>query len=62
MGKHELELLGPEAVDAIRLETGYDDGEWNDFFEMLDKKYGPATAYVFKSRHCGQFGGYSDCH
>jgi uncharacterized protein len=62
MGKEQLQQSGPEAVEAVGLETGYDPEEWDDYFAALDAEHGPATAYLFKCRHCGKLGGYSDCH
>jgi hypothetical protein len=61
MGKHELESLGHDAIHAIRSGSDYSDNEWKEFFESLDAKHGPATAYLFRCRHCGKLGGYSDC-
>lgn len=62
MGKKELQQAGEEAVEAIRLESGYDEGEWQDYFNSMHANRGPATAYLFKCRHCGKLGGYSDCN
>lgn len=62
MGKAELEALGQEAIEVIRRECGYDDSEWNEYYSCLDAEHGPATAYLFRCRHCGKLGGYSDCH
>jgi uncharacterized protein CbrC (UPF0167 family) len=59
VGKEELEQLGTEAISAIKTEIGFEDEEWEDYFQYLDKNEGP-TAYIFKCRHCGKFGGYSD--
>jgi len=60
MGRAELETMGPEAIAVIRLETGYSDEEWREYYRSMDKDHGP-TAYVFRCRHCGKIGGYSDC-
>ena len=60
-GRPELEALGSEAIDAIRQECRYEDEEWNSYFRALDRAGGP-TAYIFRCRHCGKLGGYSDCH
>jgi uncharacterized protein CbrC (UPF0167 family) len=59
MGRKELAALGPEAVEAIHQECGYEGQEWQDYYEGLDRKGSP-TAYLFRCRHCGQLGGYSD--
>jgi hypothetical protein len=60
-GKKEIESFGLEAVSIIKRESGYDGEAWNEYFQSLDKDFGP-TAYIFRCRHCGAFGGYSDCH
>ena len=59
-GKSELENLGSEAIETIKLESGYTDEEWEDYFSQMDKDFGP-TAYLFRCCHCGTLGGYSDC-
>jgi hypothetical protein len=61
MGKQELKQAGAEAVQVIRTECGYNADEWEEYFDALNAKDGP-TAYLFKCRHCGRLGGYSDCH
>jgi uncharacterized protein len=60
-GRQELEDFGDDAIAAIRQESGYDDEQWQSYFRALDRDHGP-TAYVFRCRHCGKLGGYSDCH
>jgi uncharacterized protein CbrC (UPF0167 family) len=60
-GRQELEALGAEAIAAIREESGCEGEEWDSYFRTLDRDHGP-TAYVFRCRHCGKLGGYSDCH
>ena len=60
-GRQELEGRWPDVIPAIRDEAGYDDSEWAEYFTALDREHGP-TAYVFRCRHCGQLGGYSDSH
>jgi uncharacterized protein CbrC (UPF0167 family) len=60
-GRAELEARWPEAIAAVRAEAGYDDEEWREYFRALDRERGP-TAYVFRCRHCGQYGAYSDVH
>jgi uncharacterized protein CbrC (UPF0167 family) len=61
MGKEELERVGPEAVDVVRAESAYDATQWKSYYNSLDAQRGP-TAYLFKCRHCGKLGGYSDSH
>jgi len=61
MGKTELEQVGSDAIEAIRLESGKSGTDWDDYFSKLDRKY-TSTAYLFRCRHCGELGGYSDCH
>ncbi|PWT93126.1 MAG: hypothetical protein C5B55_05105 [Blastocatellia bacterium] len=58
-GHDEISALGPDAIAAIKEEIGFDGEEWDDYFESLDKD-GEPTAYMFKCRHCGAIGGYSD--
>jgi uncharacterized protein CbrC (UPF0167 family) len=60
MGKEQLEQLGPEAVNVVRLESGYEAKEWA--YYSLNVRTGPATAYLFRCHHCGELGGYSDAH
>jgi uncharacterized protein CbrC (UPF0167 family) len=60
-GRTELEALGAEAIAAIQLECGCEGEEWDSYLRALDRDHGP-TAYVFRCRHCGKLGGYSDCH
>ena len=59
-GKTELEELYPAVIEAIRLESGYDEDQWAYYFEQMDADYGP-TAYLFRCLHCDVWGGYSDC-
>jgi uncharacterized protein CbrC (UPF0167 family) len=37
-----------------------DVSHWDEYFALLSRDGSP-TAYVFKCRHCGRLGGYSDC-
>lgn len=60
-GKSELLEYGDAAVAAIRQESGFDADEWSGYFDALNKDHGP-TAYIFRCRHCGKLGGYSDSH
>lgn len=60
-GRHELEARWPEAIDVIREEIGYEGEEWEEYLAALDAEGSP-TAYVFRCRHCGTLGGYSDFH
>lgn len=58
-GREELAQFGEQAMAAIAAETGYDGEELAEYMQALDKDRGPA-AYVFRCRHCGRYGGYSD--
>ncbi len=60
MGKEELDSIGHEAIAVIQRESGCTGDEWNSYYRTLNK-HQRATAYLFRCRHCGQFGGYSDC-
>ena len=60
-GHDELVDAGPQAIEAIRENTGLPPGEeWDEFFDALDKDGSP-TAYLFRCSKCGQIGGYQDC-
>jgi uncharacterized protein CbrC (UPF0167 family) len=59
-GKTELESSGIAAIEAIKLESGFNEDQWAEYFEQMDADYGP-TAYLFRCLHCGVWGGYSDC-
>lgn len=59
-GKAELEHYGLEALEALRKEAGLSGEDWQAYLQVLNKESSP-TAYIFKCRHCGVFGGYSDC-
>jgi uncharacterized protein CbrC (UPF0167 family) len=60
-GAKELRANWPQALDDIRRECGLIGPEWEDYLASLNRDHGP-TAYVFRCRHCGRYGGYSDCH
>ena len=60
-GKEELLERWPQAVDAIRVESEHTGATWDEYFAALSRDQGP-TAYIFKCRHCGSMGGYSDIH
>jgi uncharacterized protein CbrC (UPF0167 family) len=60
-GRRELETRWAAARDAIREESGFVGDTWDEYFAVLDTDGSP-TAYVFRCRHCGALGGYSDCH
>jgi uncharacterized protein CbrC (UPF0167 family) len=61
-GGKEVEAYGPELIESLRDDAGLteNDEEWNRYYRALDKEGSP-TAYVFRCRHCGRLGGYSDC-
>jgi uncharacterized protein CbrC (UPF0167 family) len=59
-GMRELEYFGQSACDAIKSESGFEDGQWALYYSRMDVNLGP-TAYVFRCRHCRAWGGYSDC-
>src|SRR5687767_14147263 len=58
-GRKELEAFGDEAMSAIQEEGGLSDEAWEEYFQVLAKDSSP-TAYIFRCRHCGALGGYSD--
>jgi uncharacterized protein CbrC (UPF0167 family) len=59
MGRAELAAIGPEAIRVIKEEIGFEGKDWEEYFESLAKD-GEPTAYLFRCRHCGALGGYSD--
>jgi uncharacterized protein len=61
VGAEELQGLDPAAETAIRVESGLLGEELEEYMSRLDKDYGP-TAYIFRCRICGAWGGYSDVH
>ena len=58
-GRRELELVGTDAIEAIRQNSGLEGSEWDCFYRALSKNSSP-TAYLFRCRHCGTIGGYAD--
>ncbi|WP_454796813.1 CbrC family protein [Novosphingobium lindaniclasticum] len=62
LGRHgfrDLEALGADAIEAIKLNTGLQDDEWHRFYVNLNKDGSP-TAYLFRCMHCSLHGGYQD--
>ena len=59
-GKGDIEQYGNLLIDNLKKESGYSDTQWKPYFDALSKDGSP-TAYIFKCRHCGEIGGYSDC-
>jgi uncharacterized protein CbrC (UPF0167 family) len=60
-GRAELERQWPDAIEAVRAETGLSGEEWQQYFGALHIEHGP-TAYVFRCLHCARFLAYSDIH
>jgi uncharacterized protein CbrC (UPF0167 family) len=59
-GYREIRWHGPQLVDALRQQLGMAEGkEWQQFLRSLDADGSP-TAYLFRCRHCGRLGGYTD--
>ena len=59
-GRHELSGRWADATPALMAEAGLDEDGWPEYLAALDTEGSP-TAYVFRCRHCGRLGGYSDC-
>ena len=59
VGYAELSGYGGGAIKAIKEEIGFEGDEWKQYFQSLERN-GERTAYLFKCRHCGAYGGYSD--
>jgi uncharacterized protein CbrC (UPF0167 family) len=60
-GAAELRSAWAGALPVIQADVGYVGVDWEEYVAALDRARGP-TAYVFRCRHCGRLGGYSDCH
>lgn len=61
VGKEEAIQAGKDFLSQIREEMGMEEDEdWANFLDALDRDQSP-TAYMFRCRHCGKLGGYSDC-
>ncbi len=59
-GKEEVEQYSSqELLDSLRADMDMNEDEFRDYFNGLDKEYGP-TAYIFRCLHCGTYMGYSD--
>jgi uncharacterized protein len=61
VGVAELRSLNSELYRSIAEESGFSGDELAQYMESLDKDAGP-TAYAFRCRICGAWGGYSDMH
>jgi uncharacterized protein CbrC (UPF0167 family) len=61
VGWKELEPYGADAIAAIAEEASDMADDANEYVRDLDREHGP-TAYLFRCRHCGAFGGFSDIH
>jgi len=61
VGAAELRSLDPRLYKAIAEESGFTGADLARYMESLDKDAGP-TAYAFRCRICGAWGGYSDTH
>jgi uncharacterized protein CbrC (UPF0167 family) len=60
VGRTELEAMGAAALAFLRNDP-WVPFSWDKFVSILDKDRGP-TGYLFRCTHCGQLGGYWDCH
>jgi hypothetical protein len=59
-GRRELDIRWSEAVPALQAESELVGEAWEEYADALEADGSP-TAYVFRCRHCGRLGGYSDC-
>ena len=59
-GWRELEGQWADALASIKADVQMEGEDWKEYLAALDASESP-TAYVFRCRHCGQLGGYSDC-
>lgn len=61
-GKEDAERIGSNFLNVLRLDAGIEeDSDWIDYLNRLHKEDSP-TAYIFRCRICGIYGGYSDSH
>ncbi len=61
-GKDEVEALGPELVEYLRVQAlswGWSEEYWEETFDCFHKDGSP-VAYIFRCRHCGMYGGFFD--
>ena len=59
-GAADVAKHGSVTVEHLRDDLGWDEGQqFDDYVKSLDAK-GQPTAYLFRCRHCGEVGGYSD--
>jgi uncharacterized protein CbrC (UPF0167 family) len=61
VGYRELAAFGAQAMAAIADESGHTGELLSTYIRSLDRDGSP-TAYLFQCRHCGLYGGYSDCN
>ena len=59
-GEAQLEGAGPDLIASLQEDSGQEGESWEEYLEALKSGQGP-TAYLFRCRHCGRLGGYSDC-
>ena len=60
-GASDLQTVDATAFAAIAQESEFTGKELEEYMASLDKDDGP-TAYLFRCRSCGAWGGYSDTH
>ena len=60
-GHAELVTRWAAAAAVIRADAHMEGERWDGYLRALHAEGSP-TAYVFRCRHCGQLGGYSDSH
>jgi uncharacterized protein CbrC (UPF0167 family) len=57
-GRSELETRWAEAIPAIRDDAAVGT-DWDEYYARMRRDTSP-TAYIFRCRHCGRLGGYTD--
>lgn len=60
-GKAEVLKYDTSLRDELKNNAHMSESDWNDYFDSMHKDNGP-TAYIFRCKHCGKTGGYSDIH
>lgn len=60
-GRDEVLACGQDLIESLKKDIGLDGDGWGEFCNALSATGSP-TAYIFRCLHCGQLGGYVDCH
>jgi uncharacterized protein len=58
-GASEVLSHGSRTLEFLRVDLGWEGEQFDEYVRTLDAN-GEPTAYLFRCRHCGAVGGYSD--